>query len=98
MVVCTGTFVIPDATGVARKLSRRYGKRDGDEWTWLDGTRVLGTIGQIFSDDGEMALTVDAMSEERYEAMTDHLLSIAPGAELVVESRSTAAELVDHAM
>ncbi|GAA4811541.1 SEC-C metal-binding domain-containing protein [Tomitella cavernea] len=97
MVICTGTFVIPDATGVARKLSRRYGKRDGDEWTWLDGTRVLGTIAQIPAEDDELALTVDAMSEERYEAMTEHLLSIAPGAELVDESRSSAAELMDRA-
>ncbi|WP_182359800.1 SEC-C metal-binding domain-containing protein [Tomitella gaofuii] len=97
MVICTGTFNIPDATGVARKLSRRYGKREGDEWTWLDGTRVLGTVTQIPAEDDGLALTVDAMSEERYEAMTEHLLSIAPGAELVDESRSSAAELMDRA-
>ncbi|WP_220472251.1 SEC-C metal-binding domain-containing protein [Tomitella gaofuii] len=39
-VIRTGTFVVPDAIGVACKLSRRYGEGEGEEWTWLDGTRV----------------------------------------------------------
>ncbi len=95
MVICAGTYSIPDPSGLARKLSRRYGKREGGVWTWLDGTRVLGTITQ---DEGPvpLALTVEAMSVERYETMTAHLLSAAPGAELVDESRSTAAEMLER--
>lgn len=94
VVLCSGTFAVPDTSGLARKLSRRYGKREDATWTWRDGDRVLGTISVDATPAGPV-LTVEAMSVERYETMVEHLLASVPGAEPVGESRNTAAELLD---
>ncbi|MFD4467390.1 SEC-C domain-containing protein [Rhodococcus sp. NPDC058505] len=93
MVACSATVELADTTLVRRKLSRRFGAADGDSWTWLDGTRVLGTL-SLDTTVEPWRLTVETMSEERFEELLDRVQDVDPGMTVVDDTRTPAADLV----
>lgn len=87
IVLCEAQFELGELNGIRRKLSRAYGAADGNRWHWRDGESILG----IMTLDGTK-LSVEAMTETRFDQIVDAVTSMHPMLSAVHETRAPAAD------
>ncbi|MGA9870558.1 MAG: SEC-C domain-containing protein [Rhodococcus sp. (in: high G+C Gram-positive bacteria)] len=83
IVLCEAQFELGELNSIRRKLSRAYGAADGNRWHWRDGASILG----ILTLDGTQ-LTVEAMTESRFDRIIDAVTSMHPMLTVVHETRT----------
>lgn len=87
IVLCEAQFELGELNGIRRKLSRAYGAADGNRWHWRDGESILG----ILMLDGTK-LSVEAMTESRFDQIIDAVTKMHPMLSVVHETRASAAD------
>jgi len=88
LIFCSARFQVVDTAGIRRRLSRRYGKGEDDQWVWLEGTSVRGHLGLETRPDGGLELVVEAMNEPRFDALLAAVHEMDPEARLLGEERN----------
>lgn len=96
LVACAARFEVTDTKSLRRRLSRRYGAAEGDQWAWLDGDQLLGIL-RLQRDTEPWVLEVDAVNEERFDELLDAVEALDPHAMLLEETRMPAAGLLAQA-
>lgn len=87
LVVCEATFAIDDAATLRRSFGNRYGPSSDDQWRWLVGESVHGTIRIV---DGELVL--NAMNERRFDELLTTVGTFKGCGDLLGQQRLSATE------